>query len=1178
MLLYGGIKLILDTMSMDDLYKNLKVYETKVKGMSSSSSSTQNIDFGSSSNNNTSSTNGAVNTANGVSTAINQIVINVYMRTWNKSMLTMRARIFLKKTRRKLTVNGNKTIGFDKSKVECYNCHKSGHFTRECRAPRNQDNKNKERLRRSVHVETSTSLVSCDGLGRYDLSDQAEEGPNYALMASSSSSSDSKIVDNCKKRLGYENYNAVPPPYTGNFMPQTPKFSFTGLDKFINKHVVENCKAKSSEKDPKVVRKNDDTLIIEEWVSDNEEDDVSQPKVKKKIVRPSIAKIEFVKPKKQEKTARKTVKQIEQHRQNTHRVKINTARPKAVVNAVTGNNYNTVKASACWVWKPKTKVLDHVSKHNSASITLKKFDYIDVQMDLQDQGVIDSRCSRHMTGNMSYLTDYELIDGGYVAFGRNLKGEKITRKCTIKTGNMEKMYCLVVTNDYSRFTWVFFLDTKDETSGILKSFITRIENLVDRKAEAVNTACYVQNRVLVVKPHNKTSYELFHGRTPTLSFIRPYWCPVIILNTIDHLEKFDGKADEGSGPDWLFDIDALTKTMNYELVVAGTQSNGFVDPKSSHDDGFKPSSDDGKKVDEDPSKECEYNELPFNSNMSALEDISIFNFSNDDEDDDHPLDQVIRDFQTSIQTRKMSKNLEEHRSMIGLLMYLTSSRPNIMFAVCACARYQVNPKVSHLYVVIRILRYLKGQPKLGLWYLKDSPFDLVAYTDSDYAEASLDMKSTTRGKGKKSVRLMMEKHFGNGIGVNTAILVYCYGQNYQRGSIVTCPCRWQEDNHHEASIRRDLQLADEKSTVASAIICLATNQKFNFSKWIFDSMIRNLDNVSGKFLMYSRFIQVFLDKYVDGLSNHERKYISPSYTKKIFGNMRRVVKVFSRRVTPLFPTMMVQSELREGSAMPTNSHHTPTILQSSSSQPQKTHKPRKPIRKVTQVSQPSDPMEHVADEAVHKELGDSLVRAATTASSLREEQDNGNIAKTQSKATPNESSSQGTDLGGGPRVESSDDEESLGEDASKQERIKAIDAYEDITLVNDQDDVDKDMFDVNVLGGEEMFAVEGQNENIVNITTEELTLGQALEALKTSKPNVKGLLIQEPGESITTTISSQQSHDKGKGIMIEEPVKPKKKDQIKLDEEVALKLQAESDKKERLARKRAKKNKKPIFL
>nr|GEX53214.1 putative ribonuclease H-like domain-containing protein [Tanacetum cinerariifolium] len=255
----------------------------------------------------------------------------------------------------------------------------------------------------------------------------------------------------------------------------------------------------------------------------------------------------------------------------------------------------------------------------------------------------------------------------------------------------KKMVYLVVTYDYSRFTRVFFLDTKDETSGILKSSITRIENLVDRKvkvircdnktefknremnqfcemkgilrqfsvartpqqnrvterrnmtlieaartvladfrllttfwAEAVNTTCYVQNKVLVVKPHNKTSYELFHGRTPTSSFMRPFGYPVIILNTIDHLGKFNGKADEGffvgyslnsksfrvfnsrtriveenlhirfsestpnvvgSGPDWLFDIDVLTRTMNYEPIVAGTQSNSFAGTKASNNAG-----------------------------------------------------------------------------------------------------------------------------------------------------------------------------------------------------------------------------------------------------------------------------------------------------------------------------------------------------------------------------------------------------------------------------------------------------------------------------------------------------------------------------------------------------------------------------------------------------------------
>nr|GFA02392.1 uncharacterized mitochondrial protein AtMg00810-like [Tanacetum cinerariifolium] len=90
-------------------------------------------------------------------------------------------------------------------------------------------------------------------------------------------------------------------------------------------------------------------------------------------------------------------------------------------------------------------------------------------------------------------------------------------------------------------------------------------------------------------------------------------------------------------------------------------------------------------------------------------------------------------------------DVHTYRSMIGSLMYLTSSKPEIMFAVFACARFQVTPKALYLHAVKRIFRYLKGKPHLGLWYPKDSPFNLVAYSDSDYDGASLDRKSTTRG-------------------------------------------------------------------------------------------------------------------------------------------------------------------------------------------------------------------------------------------------------------------------------------------------------------------------------------------------------------------------------------------------------------------------------------------------
>ncbi|GJY69164.1 putative ribonuclease H-like domain-containing protein [Tanacetum coccineum] len=167
----------IDTLSMYDLYNKLKIYEPEVKGTSSSSTNTQNVAFMSS--NNTGSTNGAVNTAHGVTTASTQATVVNSTTIENLSDVVIyglevadgyannEGKEILENTRRKLTVNGNETIELDKSKVECYNCHKKGHFARECMALRNQENKNRENTRRVMPVETTTSnaLISCNGLG-----------------------------------------------------------------------------------------------------------------------------------------------------------------------------------------------------------------------------------------------------------------------------------------------------------------------------------------------------------------------------------------------------------------------------------------------------------------------------------------------------------------------------------------------------------------------------------------------------------------------------------------------------------------------------------------------------------------------------------------------------------------------------------------------------------------------------------------------------------------------------------------------------------------------------------------------------------------------------------------------------------------------------------------------------
>ncbi|GJX14203.1 putative ribonuclease H-like domain-containing protein, partial [Tanacetum coccineum] len=237
-----------------------------------------------------------------------------------------------------------------------------------------------------------------------------------------------------------------------------------------------------------------------------------------------------------------------------------------------------------------------------------------------------------------------------------------------------------------------------------------------------------------------------------------------------------------------------------------------------------------------------------------------------------------------------------YRSMIGSLMYLTSSRPDIMFVVYACARFQVTPKVSHLHAVKRIFRYLKGQPKLGLRYPKDSPFVLEAYTDSDYAGASLDRKSIT---GEKSI-----------------------------------------------------ENAD------------------------FDEIVDFLTGIPIKYAL----TQFFNDEYD-----------TPSYTKKVFANMRRQGKDFSGTLTPLFPSILASQEVEgEGSGQPSKPQHTPTT---------------------TSPSHSSGPTTLIADETVYEKRGDSVERAATTAASLDAEHDSGNIIRTKSMATLNEPIPYGTGSG-----------------------------------------------------------------------------------------------------------------------------------------------------------------------
>ncbi|GJX47443.1 putative ribonuclease H-like domain-containing protein [Tanacetum coccineum] len=322
------------------------------------------------------------------------------------------------------------------------------------------------------------------------------------------------------------------------------------------------------------------------------------------------------------------------------------------------------------------------------------------------------------------------------------------------------------------------------------------------------------------------------------------------------------------------------------------------------------------------------------------------------------------------------------------------------------------------------------------------------------------------------------------------------------------------------------------SSMASAIICLATNQKINFPKYIFDNMVKNLEG-GVKFLMYPRFVQVFLDKQVEGMTKHKEIYGTPSHT-----NMKREGK---------------------GSEMPTVTQHTSTINQPSSSQPPKKQKHRKTKKQNTEVSQPSDPTQPMADktqnvESVPIHSNDLLLSEITKLKERVKKLERRNKSRTPRLKRLRK-------VGRSAQVVSSNDK-GLGaqEDASKQGRKIA-------NLNADAEEVEVEK----VVSTAEVTTV-----SATLTTVDELTLAQTLIEVKAAKPKAvttaattavtrlkaRGIIIQEPSEFRTTTSSSQTSqlpqvNDKGKAKMIEPENPLKKKDQILVDEEIAQRLQQE---------------------
>nr|GEV13963.1 reverse transcriptase domain-containing protein [Tanacetum cinerariifolium] len=684
----------------------------------------------------------------------------------------------------------------------------------------------------------------------------------------------------------------------------------------------------------------------------------------------------------------------------------------------------------------------------------------------EDQGYVDSGCSRHMTMNMSYLFDFKEFDRGYITFGGGAKGGKFTGKGTFKTAS------------------------KDETTGILMKFITEIENLIDKK-------------VKVIRCDNGTEFK----------------------NSVMN----DFCAMKGARPEWLFDIDMLTKSMNYVPVIAGTNSNDFAGLKDSigagqssmktgytqdyifmplwkdgsplFDSSLKISGDAKKNHDEVSDKESEaLNKLnyafenlntkyPGDPKMHGLETIANYNDSEEEADftnlessihvsptpttithKNHPLKQeellqlklqkvwILVDLpkgKKSIGTKWVFRNKKDkrgimiknksrlvtqgytqeesidydevfapvarikaiglflayasfmgfmeyhmdmksaflygriedevyvcqppwfkdhdhpnkvykvvkalyglhqalractlvdmektlvkdadgddidvhlYRSMIGSLMYLITSRPDIIYAICVCARFQVTPKVSHLYDVKIIFRYLKGNLKLGLRYPRDSPFELVAYSDSDYAGASLDRKFTTEGCQLLRSRLI--------------------SRQCKKQTMVTTSTTKAE-------------------YVAAASCCRQV-------LWIQNQMLDYGMVGFGEMMLYNltTSLQFWQTATATTLNNGEMEI-----TATIDGKVKVVTEASVRRHLKL--------EDSDGiSTFPTTEIFKQLALMGSS------------IRQETEVSQPSSPPHtHVANEAASTSVDVRHGGAATTVTSLDVGQGSGNINKTPS--------------------------------------------------------------------------------------------------------------------------------------------------------------------------------------
>nr|GEY04587.1 hypothetical protein [Tanacetum cinerariifolium] len=1419
---------------LDDLFNSLKIYEAEVKSYSSASTFTQNIAFVSSqTTDNTNepisavasvfaaSTNIPVATLPNVDTLSNGVIYSFFANQSNTPQLD-------NDDLKNLGENGPTSMVFDMLKVECYNCHRKGHFARECRSPKD--------TRRNVAAEPQRRNVLAE-----------KEPTNYALMAftsSSSSSSDNETDESLLASPIYDRhhsgdgYHVVPPPYTGTFMPPKPDLVFYDAPN-VNEtvHTAFNVELSFTKPDQDLSHIHRPSApIIEDWVSnlkDDFEPEITQitpsfvqpieqvnpprPFVKhvKNSIPASIHKITIPKPKSHrnrrnrkacfvcksltylikdrdyyekkvaqtpdrnnalrgnhQQYARMTVLNLQRHVVPTtvltksKLVPITAVRP--VTAAIPKTHVTRPRPAKSVVPKPHSPPRRHINRSQSpkpSNFSLKvtaakahmvnavKGNWGNPQHALKDKRVIDSGCSRHMTGNMSYLFDFEEFNGGYVAFGGNPKGGKISGKGKIRTGKLDfdDVYfvkelkfnlfsvsqmcdkknnvlftdteCLVLYHEFKlpnenevllrvpRENNMYNVDLKNNVpSGDLTCLFAKAtldeSNLWHRRPGHINfktmnklgkqhrASCKTKPVSSVSQPLQRTPQQNGIAERKNMTLIKA--ARTMLADSFLPILFWAEAVNTACGPTWLFDIDTLTKTMNYQPVITGNQSNpsagvqkqidaekageenvlqyvlfslwssGSTNPQNTDDDaafrgkkpefeGRKPESEvyvspSSKLEDitysddeEDVGAEADFTNLETTITVSPIPNLRVYK--------DHHVTQIIGDLSSATQTRSMTRvakdegfedpdypdkwgkidqtlfikgkkgdillvqiyvddiifgstnkylckafeklmndkfqmssidgksastlidteklllkdpdgedvDVHTYRSMISSFMYFTSSRPDIMFVVCACASFQVTPKVSHLHVVKRIFRYLKGKTYWGLWYPKDSHFNLLAYSDSDYA------------------------------GVNDVLRLQALVD--KKKVMIT-----------EATIREALRLDD-----AESIDCLANEEifidlsrmgyekpstKLTFYNAFFSqqwNLVRNVDSPT-QFYVYPRFLQLMIKAQVGDLSSHSIKYSSTALTQKVFANMRRVGKGFSGVDTPLFKGIIVAQQVNavptgadEGTASvavddvpaavdePSIPSPTPTTQPPPPSQdlpstlqvlptppPSPIDQPPSPQQQ-PQLSQPSHDAESLMD------LLHTLLETCTTLTRRVEHLEQDKIAQTleitkgiiadmdaDEDVTLKDVAAVAEDV---EKIE--DNSDVHGRQAESQAQIYQIDLEHADKVLSIQDDkVEpaklKEVVEV-VTTAKLMTKVVTTASATITVATTPIT-ATTLTTAHSAARRRKGVVIRDPEETAASSIiihTEPKSKDKGKGIMVQEPKPLKKKTQIEQDEAYA---------------------------